>query len=239
MKNTLRIGLIGDFNPDVTAHVAIPRALRLASRRPTVEATVEWLPTPSLESETAATLAHFDGLWCVPASPYASMEGALEAIRFARERRIPFLGTCGGSQHALIEYARDVLQITEAEHAETNPETAMPLIAPLACSLVEVSDTIIFKPGSRIAAIYGKSEVSEQYHCSFGLNPRYHELFDQGNLHITGLDRNGEARAFELADHPFYFLTLFQPERSALADREHPLIVAYLQVVYQARQPPA
>lgn len=229
MKDTLHIGLIGDFNANVTAHVAIPRAIALASCRLGLEAVAEWLPTPSLENGTEEKLASFNGLWCVPASPYQSMQGALRAIRFARERGMAFLGTCGGSQHALIEYARNVLHISEADHAETNPDATMPLIAQLACSLVEGSDTIIFKPGSRIAAMYGRSEAVEQYHCSFGLNPHYHALFDQGNLRITGFDRNGEARAFELAGHPFYIATLFQPERSALADREHPLIVAYLQ----------
>jgi CTP synthase (UTP-ammonia lyase) len=234
MKEMLHIGLIGDFNPGVTAHVAMPRAIDLAARRLALEAVAAWLPTPSLEDGAEAELAGFDGLWCVPASPYESMEGALHAIRFARERGIPFLGTCGGSQHALIEYARNVLYLSEADHAETNPGAALPLIVPLACSLVEVNDAIIFKPGSRIAAIYGKSEVVEQYHCSFGLNPHYHELFDAGNLRITGFDRNGEARAFELEGHPFYIATLFQPERSALADVTHPLVVAYLQAAAQS-----
>lgn len=229
MKESLHIGLVGDFDPDVTAHIAIPRAITLASHHLAIQAEVAWLPTPSLEHDTEKTLARFDGLWCVPASPYQSMEGALRAIRYARERDIPFLGTCGGSQHALIEYARNVLHFSEADHAETNSEAAMPLIAPLACSLVEASETILFKPGSRIAAIYGKSEVVEQYHCSYGLNPRYHDLFEQSNLRITGYDKRGEARAFELKGHTFYIATLYQPERSALADVTHPLIVAYLQ----------
>ncbi len=231
MKKTVHIGLIGDFNPDVLAHIAIPRTLALAARK--VECGVEtaWLPTPLLEKVPEERLIAFDGLWIVPASPYASMEGALLAIRFARERGVPFLGTCGGFQHALIEYARNVLNLVEADHAEVNPEAALPVIAPLTCSLIEASDDIILQPGSRIAAIYGKGEISEKYHCSFGLNPRYTTVFNESGLRITGFDKSGEARVFDLNGHPFYMGTLFQPERSAFNDVAHPLIVAYMQAV--------
>ena len=162
------------------------------------------------------------------------MEGALFAIRFAREHGVPFLGTCGGFQHALLEYARNVLHLSDADHAESNPEATMPLIAPLSCSLVEASGTIFLKPYTRIAAIYGKREVVEQYHCSYGLNQGYHTLFEQGDLRITGFDSNGEARVFELAGHPFYMGTLFQPERSAFSGIEHPLVMAFLQAADEA-----
>lgn len=231
MQKTVRIGLVGDFNPDVLAHVAIPGALALAARKVECGVETEWLPTPLLEKNPEERLIAFDGLWVVPASPYESMEGALLAIRFARERGVPFLGTCGGFQHALIEYARNVLNLAGADHAETNPDAALPLIAPLVCSLVEKSDDIILQPGSRIAAIYGKSEISEKYHCSFGLNPRYATIFNESGLRITGFDKSGEARVFDLDGHPFYMGTLFQPERSAFNDVTHPLIVAYVQAV--------
>jgi CTP synthase (UTP-ammonia lyase) len=236
MKDTVRIGLIGDFNPDVLAHIAIPEALTLAAREVECSVGTEWLPTPLLERDSEKRLAAFDGLWVVPASPYESMEGALLAIRFARERGVPFLGTCGGFQHALIEYARNVLDLAEADHAESNPEATLPLIAPLSCSLVEATDAIVLQPGSRIASIYGKSEIHEKYHCSFGLNPHYQALFEASGMRITGFDKNGEARVFDLEGHPFYMGTLFQPERSAFNDVAHPLIVAYLQAVLEHKK---
>ncbi len=231
MPKTMRIGLIGDFSPAVKAHIAIPRAVALAAKALACAAETSWLATPLLEHNTAELLSAYDALWCVPASPYASMEGALSAIHFAREQGIPFLGTCGGSQHAIIEYARNVLGLAEADHAETNPSAPLPLIAPLACSLIELQDTIYLKPGSRIATIYGRTEIVESYHCSYGLNPHYHSLFEQGGMHITGVDVKGEARVVELAGHPFFVGTLFQPERSALAGIAHPLIMAYLQAI--------
>jgi CTP synthase (UTP-ammonia lyase) len=231
MASKIRIGLIGDFNPSVKAHIAIPQAVALAANALACDAETSWLATPLFEHNSTELLSAYEALWCIPASPYASMEGALSAIRFARERGIPFLGTCGGSQHAIIEYARNVLGLAGADHAETNPSAPLPLIAPLTCSLVEVQDTIYLKSGSRIAAIYGRTEIVESYHCSYGLNPHYHALFERGGMRITGVDVNGEARVIELSGHPFFVGTLFQPERSAFAGTAHPLIMAYLQAI--------
>jgi CTP synthase (UTP-ammonia lyase) len=157
------------------------------------------------------------------------MEGALGAIRFARTERVPFLGTCGGFQHAMIEYARNVLGLARAEHAETNPNAAMPLISRLSCSLVEHQGQILLTEGSCIRQIYGQAEVHEMYHCNFGLNPAYEGMLTDGHLRFTGLDGAGEVRVLELNDHPFFIATLFQPERSALRGEAHPLIRAFVQ----------
>jgi len=93
MAHTIRIGLIGDCNPSYPAHQAIPRTVKLASADLGCQAELTWLPTVQVEHEGEAALADFDGLWCVPGSPYESMEGALRGIRFARERGKPFVGT--------------------------------------------------------------------------------------------------------------------------------------------------
>src|SRR5256885_3215214 len=212
----IRIGLIGDHNPTVPAHRAIPMALDLAAASiGNCQVKPAWLPTDTLTEDVGTTLCDLDGLWCVPASPYASMQGALEAIRFARVERVPFLGTCGGFQHAILEYARNVLSLEEADHCETNPTAPLPLISRLSCSLVEKEDRIFLIAGSRIRRIYGCSEVSEAYHCNFGLNPNYEKLLAD-HIEFTGRDVSGEVRVLELDEHPFFVATLFQPERSAL-----------------------
>src|SRR5450432_689777 len=107
MRTTVAIGLIGDYSESVPAHRAIPIALRDAAKTSAIAVELEWIPTEQVTS--GAPLSRFNGLWCVPASPYRSTDGALLAIRHARERAIPFLGTCGGFQHAIVEYARNVL----------------------------------------------------------------------------------------------------------------------------------
>jgi CTP synthase (UTP-ammonia lyase) len=225
---TIEIGLIGDFSPEVTAHVAIPKAVALAATNLEAEVKTTWLPTEDISREIEQ-LSFFNGLWCVPASPYKNLDGALAAIRFAREQNRPFLGTCGGFQHALIEYARNILGYVEADHAESNPAATMPIIAPLSCSLEEAEGTITLKKNSRIGGIYGKDKVVEQYNCNYGVNPRYQSLLETGEMKITGVDAEGEPRAVELAEHPFFIATLFQPERSAISGVVHPLIRAFVQ----------
>lgn len=226
----IRAGLIGDYNPDVKAHRAIPEALRLAAGELGRTVEFDWIPTPDLQRDHERKLDRYQALWTVPASPYASMEGALNGIRFARERKVPFLGTCGGFQHMLLEYARNALGLAEADHAELNPAASLLLVTPLTCSVSE--QTLVFKlvPGSKAAEAYGTGEVQEQYGtCNYGLNLEYAPLFERTELRVAGVDTDGEIRIMEHRDHPFYVGTLFQPERSAFRGRVHPLIRAYLE----------
>src|SRR4051794_1443759 len=101
MKQTVRIALIGDFSATVRAHKAIPVALELAAKVTGCVVIPNWIHTASLEEKVNDQLASYDGIWCVPASPYANFEGALRAISCARQQLRPFLGTCGGFQHAV------------------------------------------------------------------------------------------------------------------------------------------
>jgi CTP synthase (UTP-ammonia lyase) len=94
MFKALKVGIIGDYNPAARFHAATDTALQHAAAALSLEVEIVWLPTPSLENErTETVLQQFDALWCAPGSPYRSMEGALHAIRFARTRARPFVGT--------------------------------------------------------------------------------------------------------------------------------------------------
>ena len=235
MTDAVRIALVGEYNPAVTAHLAIPRAIELAAAGLPRQVEPVWIPTPSLDHYAEHQLARFDAIWCVPNSPYVSMDGALQAIRWARESGRPFLGTCGGFQHALIEYARNVLGMAEADHAESNPNAALPLMSRLACSLGGAKGTIRLEPGSRLSAIYGRNEIVESYQCNFGLNPRYQSLLDTAVLAIVGRDENGEVRAVEMSGDPFFIATLYQPEQSAFGGAAHPLIRAFVRAALNSK----
>jgi CTP synthase (UTP-ammonia lyase) len=217
----LRIALIGDYDASVTEHRAIPAALGLAG------AEGEWIHTTAV-----GDLSQYSGIWCVPASPYANAGGAFAAIRFARERGRAFLGTCGGFQHAVIEYARNVRGIVDADHAETNPGSAMPLIAPLACALVEASQELMLVPGSRLERSYGQSRIQEGYHCSYGLHSVLAVRLWDGLLKPVAHNGAGEVRAVELAEHPFFVATLFQPERRALRGELPPLVREFVSAAH-------
>jgi CTP synthase (UTP-ammonia lyase) len=225
LKSTLRIALVGDFNPAVIAHQAIPLALDNAAAAVGVTADYDWLPTPEVTSPE--DLVGYDAIWCVPASPYQNDDGAFLAIRYARENAVPFLGTCGGFQYAIVEYARNVMGWDDAGHAETESAGRL-VISPLACSLVEKSDAINLADGSIVARAYSKKSIEEGYHCNYGIAELFAEALEHQPLKATGWDNQGEIRAVELTDHPFFVGTLFQHERNALKNQPAPLVEALL-----------
>ena len=226
-QHPLNIALVGDYDPQITAHRAIPLALELAGRHTGHDIRFQWLATSGLGDDTL--LNDFDGVWCVPGSPYRNEDGALRAIRFAREQRRPFLGTCGGFQHAVLEYARNVMGWTDAVHGETSPEAERALLTPLSCALVETIDSLQLDAGSPIAKAYGRQTVFEGYHCRFGVNPDFEKDLLGLRLHAVARDSAGDLRAVELRDHPFFVATLFQPERAALEGRVPPLVSAFVE----------
>lgn len=209
MQSEIRIGVIGDYSEQHRAHQAIPRALQAAAQG--IE--IVWIPTES--ASDPKSLADFDGFWCAPGAPYRNDDGALAAIRHARVTRTPFLGTSGGFQYAILEYARDVLGITRAEHEKVNPSAALPLISKLSCALAGVQARVKLMDGSRLRAAYGVPESVEEYHCAYGLNHRYRRIIEGNDLWVAALDDQHEVRAVELDSHPFFVATLFQPEMRA------------------------
>lgn len=226
MKSPLRLALVGDYRSSAVAHQAIPAAVDLAAASLNLSAIAEWVPTETITSP--AQFQHFDAIWVVPGSPYQNDEGAYLAITCARENNVPFLGSCGGFQYAVIEYARNVMGWHDAAHAETDTEGRV-VISPLSCSLVEKTGDVVLKPGSLIARAYGKLETNEGYHCNFGVNPDFVQALADFPLRITAWDSEGDVRGIELPDHKFFIATLFQSERAALRNALSPLVVSLLQ----------
>lgn len=224
----MKIGLIGDFDKDVPAHKAIPMALQLAAESLGVTVEYQWVHSTDIE---VVSLQEFAALWCVPASPYEDTENVLLAIKHAREQDIPFLGTCGGFQHAALEFVRNVLGYAEAENSEINPDASMPVVSALACKLYDVNGVIELKEKSEIALAYGRLDISEEYFCGYGVNRDYLHLFENTDLSFTGYDEDGDPRALEIEKNRFFIGTAFQPERSAFSGAVHPLISNYLQAV--------
>jgi len=208
MKNRFSIALIGDYNPTVIAHQTIPAALDRAAAEGGLRLEWTWVHTSDLGADIVDDLGGFSALWCVPASPYANTAGAVAAIRFARETGRPFLGTCGGFQHVLLDYAEAVWGLSMPAHAELDPEAPDPVIAQLDCALVEARGEIWFTPGSRLAAIYGVPRATETYHCRYGLNPLYAARLGVGPLQVSARDAVGDVRAVELKGHRFFIATL-------------------------------
>ncbi|MDE1175904.1 MAG: hypothetical protein PW789_04790 [Edaphobacter sp.] len=221
----VRIGIVGDFDAGNKTHRFTDDALQHAAAALGIEVHGEWLAT-----EAVHDLAAFDGLWCAPGSPYRSMEGALEAIRYARESGVPMLGTCGGFQHMVIEVARNVAGIEDAAHAETDPYASRLVVQRLECSLVGKTMEVELKPGSRAEEAYGALRTEEEFYCNFGLNKMYVPQLEMAGLRISGFDQEGEARVAEMEMHPFFVGTLFVPQARSREGAPHPLVVEFCRV---------
>ncbi|MFF5444104.1 hypothetical protein [Streptomyces sp. NPDC012888] len=225
---TARIALVGDRSPHVTSHTRVPLLLDALAVQDGLVLDAYWIPTGDAAAEAASgALAAFDAVWVLPGSPYASEEGALAAVRTAREEGIPFLGTCGGFQHALLEFARGVCGLAGAAHAENDPSAADPLIAPLACSLVGHEGLVRLEPGSLAERALGAERSLERYHCNYGPDASRLPLLAEHGLRFSGHDEDGRVRIAELPGHPFFLATLFQPELSGDGSRPHPLVRAF------------
>jgi CTP synthase (UTP-ammonia lyase) len=227
MDNLIRVGIIGDFEKERPSHKATNEALIHCGKHLGLHLEIKWIPTLLLEQEGSSKLNQFDGLWCAPGSPYKSMIGAMNGIQFAREKDYPFIGTCGGFQHTVLEYATNMLGFEEIKTLN-NPEETNVFITALSCSLVGETRKILISKYSNVYSYYQKEEVIERYNCNFGMNPEYQKLLDEKGLKVAGTDEKGEARIVELPDKRFFMATLFQPQLSSTPENPHELILAYL-----------
>jgi CTP synthase (UTP-ammonia lyase) len=212
------IAALGDRNPAYVTHREIDATIALEPR-------IRWLGTDG------ASLDGFDAVWVVPGTPYRDEAAVLEAIRFAREQGMPILGTCGGCQFMVLEYARNALGIAGAAHAETEPDGETIVVAPLTCSLVGETRTVVPVPGTRLAELCGTEPFPGFHYCSYGIAAELEGLVVSARADDAGVE------AVELPDHPFYLATLFQPqvgtsERGAL----HPVVAALVSAAGASRR---
>jgi CTP synthase (UTP-ammonia lyase) len=240
VSDHIRIGILGDFNPDFRSHHATNAALQHAAHKLNFQVQSEWIPTPSLSAATEI-LEKFDGLWAAPGSPYKSFDGMLKGIQFARANNRPFLGTCGGFQYALIEFARNVLGIADADSAENQSGSKNIIIYPVACAVRDrpgdapklsgTSPEIRLRPGSYLQSFYGKDKdtVTEEFFCNFEVNPDYEWCAMEAGFPVVARGAQGEVRAIESPLLRFFIATLFQPQLSSTENQPHPIVLAFVQ----------
>jgi CTP synthase (UTP-ammonia lyase) len=222
------IALLGEFTPTFQPHVATNAAIEHS--RASLSTAVEgiWVSTDDIAH---SLFERFSGIWVAPGAPYRNMDKTLWAIRYAREHQVPCFGTCGGFQHMVLEYARNVLGFRDAHHAEYDPYASDLFISELVCSLAGREMQLSFVQGSQVAAIYDSLSTTEQYYCNFGVNPDRVALLKSGPLRITGSDSEGEVRVIELPGHPFFLGTLFVPQTRSMPEKPHPLVTAFLKAI--------
>lgn len=228
----MKIAIIGEFDKDFRPHVATNEAIEHSRTIVACDFVAEWVSTEYVETNFEEVLKTYKGFWIAPGSPYKSMKGAINLIQHTRVNKIPTIGTCGGFQHMVIEFARNVLNVKEAEHAEYNPYASRLVVNPLSCDLKgEPLEIEIIDNKSKTYEIYKSQLIKEKYYCNFGLNPEYQTQFDENGFKIVGSDKHKEARIVELENHPFFIATLFVPQDNSTIEKPHKLVTEFLKTV--------
>lgn len=227
---TKPIAIIGEYSPSFPPHAATDAAVEHSRSALGADLEAVWVSTEAIGPEL---FQRHSAIWVAPGSPYKDLDKTLWAIRHARKNQVPCLGTCGGFQHMVLEYARNALGFREAQHAEYDPYSSTLFISELECSLAGKAMKLTFTPGSRVAALYGGLTARERYYCNFGINPDCVEVLREGPMQFTGTDASGEIRVLELPDHPFFLGTLFVPQARSTPDQPHPLVTAFLQAALE------
>ena len=213
---------LGDRDTGYLTHREIDAALELFPP----DARAHWVATDSAE---ARALGDASGVWLLPGTPYRDAEAAFAAIRYCLATGTPFLGTCGGFQHALVELARSQARVSNAAHEESDPDAADPVVSRLACSLIGEVRPVTPIAGTRFASICGSESFDGFHYCSFGLDPSYVEPLERAGVVVGATAPDAGVEAIELPDHPFFLATAFQPQVGAGArGRLGPLLEAFV-----------
>lgn len=245
MRQAVRIALLGDFDPLRHSGWATEAALFHSASWLGFDVEPHWFPTEALESSDAQErLAHFDGVWGAPGSPFRSAAGMLRGIEFARRRDLPYLGTCAGFQYALIEFTRNVLGLSDADSAENHSDSTNIVITPVACPSpnrapgapkMHGGDTVHPVKGTLVHELCRSETLEGMYFCNYETNPEYVPRWEAAGLRVAARGPRGEMRAFDLPGHRFFLATLFQPQVSSRGEQPHPIVLGYLRACAESR----
>lgn len=227
-----KIAIVGDYYETFETHTMLNQSLDYLKDQFDFE--YEWVETAEVQNQKDRLLDQYSGIWSAPGSPFKSLDGALYAISYARLNNVPHIGTCAGFQHAMIELARNVLGIKEAQHEEYDTESSSPFINRLVFSLVGKTMVVHIKQNTLTQKLYGVDTTQEDYYCNFAINPLFRDSLNHEQIIVSGVDQDNEIRIVELKDHPFFIITLFVPQTQSKPGLPHPVIKGFVEAVCKA-----
>ena len=236
---SVRVGLIGKYVTLIDAYLSVVESLNHAGIHAGTNVEIDWIQAEDVEGLLAAgRLKDLDGIVVPGGFGERGIEGKIAAVGYARMNEIPCLGLCLGMQVMTIEYARNVLGLTDAHSTEFNPTTLNPVID-LMESQREVTDMggtmrlgayiAELVEGSQVANAYGKTVVSERHRHRYEFNPKFRQKFDDSDFVCSGESPDGRLVEFiELPTHPYWVGTQAHPEFKSRPDRPAPLFEAFI-----------
>jgi CTP synthase len=250
-KPTLEIALVGKYIELPDAYLSVIESLKHAGWAHEVDVKIRWIDSELLTKDNIdETLAGIGGIVVPGGFGHRGIEGKVLAAKFARERRVPYLGLCLGLQCAVIEFARDVLGTEDANSTEFDMFTEHPVIdfMPDQRTMQEKGGTMRLglyparlTPGSKASAVYGTELIYERHRHRFEVNNSYRPLLEAAGMILSGQSPDGRlVEIIELRDHPWFVASQFHPEFRSRPDRPHPLFDGFIGVavaISQGREP--
>ena len=243
--STVHIGLIGKYVELKDAYKSISEALAHAGAHLKNKVEIHWIHSEKVTSTSSAELlGKLDGILVAPGFGSRGIDGKLEAIKFARTNNIPFFGICLGMQCAVIEFARNVLGLSEAHSSEIKSYTPDPVIDIMAeqKTITDMGGTMRLgaypcdlKEGSRARAIYGVDSVEERHRHRYEFNEAYRQRFEEAGMTATGINPvSGLVEIIEIPTHTYFVASQFHPEYASTVLAPHPLFVAFVKAAVLA-----
>ena len=239
-KGEVHIGLVGKYVELKDAYKSIKEALEHAGAANELKVHIKWVHSEKLTAKNVAKhLGGLAGILVAPGFGHRGIEGKIEAIKHARENKVPFLGICLGMQCAVIEFGRHVLGYTDANSTEMNADTTHPVIA-----MMEEQKQIADKGGTmRLGAypckleddslakqVYRKRDISERHRHRYEFNNAYLNAYEKAGMAASGINPQGKlVEIVELKGHPWFIGVQFHPEYRSTVAKPHPLFIAFVQ----------
>ncbi|MGZ6131260.1 MAG: CTP synthase [Myxococcaceae bacterium] len=245
-KGEVRVGIVGKYTDLKESYKSLNEALMHGGIANDVRVTLKYVDSQEVESQGApALLGDVDAVLVPGGFGVRGTEGKVAAVRYARERKVPFFGICLGLQMAVVEFSRDVLGLANANSVEFDERTPHPVIS-LMESQLQISDKggtmrlgaygCMLKSGSLAARLYGKDQVSERHRHRYEVNNAYRSRLSDGGLVVSG--HNAElnlVEMIELPDHPYFVGCQFHPEFKSKPFAPHPLFSGFIRAALEHR----
>ena len=238
-KKEVEIGLIGKYVELKDAYKSIVEAFIHAGAENECQVKIKWIHSESMSRhEMSEQIKGLNGVLVAPGFGDRGFEGKLEAVRYAREEGIPFLGICLGMQAAVIEYARNVLGLVNAHSTEMDADSAHPVID-LMDDQKEISNKggtmrlgaydCVLQEGSKAAEVYKRKEINERHRHRYEYNNAYKDQLTEAGLIASGVNPDTAlVEIVEIEEHPWFLGVQFHPEYKSTVVNPHPLFVGFV-----------
>ncbi|MBX2982742.1 MAG: CTP synthase [Flavobacteriales bacterium] len=239
--DVVKIGLVGKYVELQDAYKSIKEALGHGGAENETKVEIRWVHSEKLTPKNVAKhLGGLSGILVAPGFGHRGIDGKIEAVRFAREQKIPFLGICLGMQCAVIEFARNVMGLAEANSTEMDPDTKWPVISMMEEQKAQVDKGGTMRLGSypcklvegtHTAKAYGKTSIKERHRHRYEFNNAYLEKFRKAGMIAAGVNPQTKlVEVVELKDHPWFVGVQYHPEYKSTVARPHPLFTRFVKV---------